>query len=168
MLLVASLVSGAGCSATAPAPPLAAKAGGDFVRVPYPPPPARPEQITDQPRPDTVWLDGEWRWQGTRWAWVYGRWVAPEPGARYAPWRTRRRPSGQLEHAPSHWVDAEGHPIPSPPEVKLADADEGDRVEDVGVMVDVGRNRAPDDTERERARGDGSCDLGCRLDDDED
>jgi hypothetical protein len=50
--------------------------------------------------------------------------------------------------------------------VKLADANEGDRVEDVGIMVDVGRNREPGelrDGTGPEVRKASDCDLDCRL-----
>lgn len=160
LVLGAALV---GCGGGLPAPETAAQPSDGYVPVPYPPPPARPEHIPERPAPEALWIDGEWRWIGGRWSWIYGRWVRPRAGARYALWSAQRRDDGQLEYAEGRWLSEDGRPLPPATRYDAAEAEGGDRVEDVGVMVDVGPNRKAGD-EVNDARGDGDrCDMGCRL-----
>ncbi|HVJ94841.1 MAG TPA: hypothetical protein VM580_33890, partial [Labilithrix sp.] len=83
-------------------------------QVPYPPPPARVETVPPMPRPDALWVDGEWLWQARRWAWKQGRWVVPAPGARFAPWTTVRDAAGTLYFASGRWRDPWGQELPEP------------------------------------------------------
>jgi len=88
----------AGCTAELPRPPLAADVRDrSWVEVRYPPPPARPEVIPEQPDEGALWIDGEWRWRGVRWAWIRGRWVhPPSPTATFSGWYVDRRRDGTL------------------------------------------------------------------------
>jgi hypothetical protein len=79
-----------GCGPSVPTPARSAHRDSDFTEVPYPPPAIRGDKIPPAPSPASVWLDGEWRWQGRRWLWIAGGWVTPPPGARFARWDTRR------------------------------------------------------------------------------
>jgi hypothetical protein len=54
------------------------------------PPPERVEVITVRPGPGYVRAQGYWRWERDAYAWVPGRWVAPERG--YNRW------------VPGHWA----------------------------------------------------------------
>lgn len=59
---------------------LTAVAGADvFVR--FGPPPPRREVVVVRPSPRHVWVPGYYRYQGNRYAWTSGRWMAP-PRAR--------------------------------------------------------------------------------------
>ena len=49
------------------------------------PPPPRVEYMGPPPMVGAVWIQGYWRWAGSRHDWVPGRWEAPRPGYRYVP-----------------------------------------------------------------------------------
>lgn len=102
-------------SARMPAPPYVQHPTLALEPIPYPPPPARVEYVPPRPRPNAVWLDGEWAWQARRWAWKPGRWVVPPPNARFAPWVTVRNEAGALFFAEGAWRDAYGKVVPPPP-----------------------------------------------------
>lgn len=163
---ISSLLLVCGCSSAVPQPAGVEQPAGAYVPVPYPPPPARPEEVPEAPATDALWIDGEWRWRGGRWAWVYGRWVEPREGARYARWATRRQEDGQLMYAAGRWLGADDEPLPPAPRYEVADAEGGDRVEDVGIMVDVGPNRKPTRRGDDDVATPEPCRLGCRFDDD--
>ena len=115
-LLLLWVVAAVGCgSSQLPHPPYVSQTTEALVEVPYPPPPARAEFVPSAPRKDATWLDGEWIWRGRRWSWVRGRWVAPPPRARYAPWTTVRNSEGALFFAPGGWRDESGKPMEPPP-----------------------------------------------------
>ncbi len=65
-----------------------AGAYAQYVRVA--PPPAVVERPPAAPRPGYVWVPGYQRWDGRRYVWTGGRWVAPP--RRTAVW------------VPGHWV----------------------------------------------------------------
>lgn len=90
-----------------------------LVQVPYPPPPARVEYVPDQPSGDAVWIDGEWVWQGRRYAWKPGRWVKPPSNASFAPWATVRDPMGSLYVAEGSWRDSKGNEVAAPAPLKV-------------------------------------------------
>ena len=54
------------------------------VLVESPPPPAKIEEIPEDPERGCVWVDGQWEWQGRRWEWVPGAWMVPQPDCNYA------------------------------------------------------------------------------------
>ena len=65
-----------------------------IVRVrPVPPPVVvvRPAA----PRPEYIWIDGEWRWnrRAHAYVWIEGRWIRPHRGRVWVP---------------GHWVDVDG------------------------------------------------------------
>lgn len=112
--IVAAMVFACGPSRL-PAPPFVAQPTSALVEVPYPPPPARPEFVPDDPGvPGAVWIDGEWTWQGQRWSWKRGRWVVPPKGASYAPWTTVRNDDGVLYVAQGAFRDGRGAEIDEP------------------------------------------------------
>ena len=51
------------------APAYRVQATTALLPVDYPPPPARVELVPNAPSGEAVWIDGEWQWQGQRWAW---------------------------------------------------------------------------------------------------
>jgi hypothetical protein len=112
-LVLASFASFA-CGSSLPRPSPFAHARRAFYEVPFPPPPGRVEVVPAQPHDAAVWVDGEWLWEGRRWVWQDGGWVAPPPGARFAPWETRRVLDGRLFFAPGEWVDGTGRELPPP------------------------------------------------------
>ena len=44
-----------------------------------PPRPAMAEAVTPPPSPSAVWIPGYWAYDGSRYAWVAGRWEIPPP-----------------------------------------------------------------------------------------
>jgi hypothetical protein len=56
-----------------------------------------------QPYEDSVWVDGYWSWNGSRFVWVPGAWSEPRPGYYYAPANTVRRRNGELLYYEGHW-----------------------------------------------------------------
>jgi hypothetical protein len=72
-----------------------------FVRIGPPPPPVR-EVVPPPPHPGWIWQGGYHRWDGARYVWVPGAYVAPpRPGVRWIPGHWRNTPRGYI------WV--EGH-----------------------------------------------------------
>ena len=91
-----------------------------YIDVPYPPPAARAEIIPSKPRAGTVWVDGEWSWEGKQWTWQSGAWVMPPARAYFAPWISFRRSDGNLVFAPGTWYRDDGQPLAKPTPVALA------------------------------------------------
>ncbi|NUP05226.1 MAG: BcpO-related WXXGXW repeat protein [Polyangiaceae bacterium] len=98
----------AGCSAGLPAPPTGPVQKRDMIEVPYPPPPARVEDVPAPKRVGDVWIDGQWDWDGRRWRWQAGAWVSPPPNAYFTPWTTERRDNGRLYFARAAWHHRDG------------------------------------------------------------
>lgn len=72
-----------------------------YVRIGPPPPPVR-EVVPARPHPGWVWQSGYHRWDGARYVWVPGSYVAPpRPRAAWVPGHWRNTPRGYV------WV--EGH-----------------------------------------------------------
>lgn len=108
------------CGGTrAPTPAYVRQPTSALVEVPYPPPPARVEFVPERPQADAVWLDGEWVWQGRRYAWKPGRWVLAPPNASFAPWTSVRNARGTLYLAEGTWRDAKGAEVPAPKILKV-------------------------------------------------
>jgi hypothetical protein len=82
--------------------------------VPYPPPAAHVEAVPSKPSKTALWVDGQWSWDGERWAWSPGGWVEPPPDARLARWQLRLQPDGQLKFAAASWRDASGRELRPP------------------------------------------------------
>jgi len=122
-----------------------------LVEVPYPPPPARVEQVPSPPHGDAVWIDGEWLWQGRRWAWRKGRWVLPpsnasQPaqGVAFSPWTLVRRDDGVLFAAAGAWRNDKGEAIADPPVLLEAEVGRGSVVSSEGESERAGLARARD------------------------
>jgi hypothetical protein len=113
-LLAIAAVGLCACQSALPRPPRAAQPESAFVEVPYPPPAARVETVPHRPARASVWIDGQWSWDGARWDWAPGGWVLPPPGARFARWALRMLPDGRLRFAPPSWWDAAGRPLAPP------------------------------------------------------
>ncbi len=162
-LCAAVLLSACGSSNAVP-PAVAALAARDWVSVPFPPPPSRPEMVPPAPEAGAVWIDGEWRWRTGRWYWIYGRWVhPPDDAAGFARFAVQRGEDGTLYYASGVWVSTEGERLGEQPALELAAAAEGDVIEDVGIVEDVGPNRRPG--ARDRAPAIAPCDMRCRFTD---
>lgn len=94
--LTALLVSA--CTPALPVPEAGDQAGEVPLTVPYPPPAARVEVLSDPPPEMTapVWVDGQWLFRGARWIWEPGRWVASDAARLYARSKVVRRSDGTL------------------------------------------------------------------------
>ena len=104
-----------GCGSSLPAPPTAKHQLSAFIEVPYPPPAALAETIPEPPaEPGAVWVDGEWRYHGSRYVWRRGGWVVPPPSGRFAPWRVWYRRDGRLMMARGTWYDAQNRVLRRP------------------------------------------------------
>ena len=77
--------------------------------MPYPPPPGRVETIPHVTHERAVWIDGQWDWDGTEWAWSEGSWTTPVSGAYFTPWTVIRRPDGRLFFEAAAWRAPDGH-----------------------------------------------------------
>jgi hypothetical protein len=97
-LLVAALL---GCGGRQVDAPRGAHPANDAVAVPYPPPPAKLEEVPPRPHASCVWTDGYWDFTD-RWEWQDGEWVLPPANCRLAPVELRRQ-GGQLWHARPRW-----------------------------------------------------------------
>lgn len=89
----ALLVSLAGCPP--PLPPDAV-----FVRIAPPPPPV--EVVEVAPGPGFLWIHGHYRWSGSAYVWVAGRWEA-------RPHRRAVWVEGRWVHHRRGWYWREGH-----------------------------------------------------------
>ena len=90
-----------GCGSRHPEAPRGAHPPSDAVVVPYPPPPAKVEEVPAQPGANCVWTDGYWEFTD-RWEWQDGAWVVAPAHCRLAPVELRRQ-QGQLWHARPRW-----------------------------------------------------------------
>jgi hypothetical protein len=89
------------CSSATAEAPRGAHPASDAVKVPYPPPPAKVEELPPRPGRQCVWVDGYWEFTD-RWEWQAGEWVVAPPRCRLAPVELRRT-GGQLWHARPRW-----------------------------------------------------------------
>jgi hypothetical protein len=122
----------------------------DYIPVPYTPRPPPVEIVPARPAARAadgaglVWADGSWDWNGERFRWVPGAWVAPPAGAKRARWvLVRRNVDGQLFFAPSSWRDASDRPMEAPTPLARAStrpggpAGAGDLTAPGGVRTDL-------------------------------
>ena len=144
-----------------PAPPLTGQPTSALVEVPYPPPPARVEQIPARPRQaDAVWIDGEWSWRTRRWTWKAGRWVMPPRQARFSPWTTVRNRMGTLFFAGGTWRDPAGVEISEPePLASSGPRDIEEHAPDASLEGGSPEDAATDDAATDDAAPDGSADA---------
>lgn len=131
-----------GCGAGALPRPLRAQVRAeDYVPVPFAPRPPPVEIVP--PRPPgpqaLVWADGGWEWDGERFRWLPGAWVAPPADAKRVLWVLVRRPDdGQLFFAPSSWRDASGKAIDPPVPIARAQTRPGGPAEAIpGARTDL-------------------------------
>lgn len=89
------------CSSRRAEAPQSPHAPNDAVVVPYPPPPAKVEELSPQPNRSCLWIDGYWDFTD-RWEWQPGEWIVPQPHCRLAPVELRRQ-GGELWHARPRW-----------------------------------------------------------------
>jgi hypothetical protein len=96
----------AACTRALPVPPMGDHAGDELVQPTVPVPPGKVQIVGDPPATmkKPYWIDGEWEWNGRRWAWKEGRWEEPPPGmCCWAPATTWRRTDGTLAHLRGGW-----------------------------------------------------------------
>jgi hypothetical protein len=135
------------CAGSIPEPPYSPQPEESFEEIQSPPPPARVEVVPARPKnPNAVWLDGEWDWTGTRWAWQFGRWVALPPGATYAKWETKRRADGVLIFAPGAFRDPKGRELEPPAAIAIAHARDEEVIDVEGRTERTGPNVTPERT----------------------
>lgn len=115
---------GAGCGSALPVPETATQPATAFVEVPYPPPAALVEVVSERPTSTaeaTVWVDGNWAWRGSQYVWQRGGWLVPPKGGRYATWQVYLAADGRLLFATGTWYDAATQrPLPAPEWVAAA------------------------------------------------
>lgn len=148
--LTIATLAGFACSSSVKTPHYTRQPTSALVEVPYPPPPARVEQIPQQPNDAAVWIDGEWVWQTRRWAWRKGRWVVPPAGASFAPWTTVRDATGTLYVATGMWRNANGEDVAEPPAISPSKPQGMAVVTNEGDQVDIGRPASPSSWTSER------------------
>ena len=120
--LLALAVSFSACGGprlvTAPGGPQPASAPA--IRVDYPPPPAKLEEIPlshDGHNP-CVWRDGYWDWTGRRWEWQTGRAVIPAAGCLFAEAKLAWSTDSLSFYRPAWYPDpAHGPPVKTCTEV---------------------------------------------------
>lgn len=130
------LASLGACGPSLPGPPTVAAPDAAFEEVPFPPPPARPEEIPSAPSTTTVWVDGHWRWARGQWFWERGGWYEVPEGVRYAPTALRWRPDGTPEVAAGHWR-RDGRQVDPPPRAATAKPRGGAVVDETGTPVET-------------------------------
>jgi hypothetical protein len=127
------------CAGRFPRPPYSAQPTSALTALKEPPPPARVESVPPRPKPDAVWIDGEWTWRRGRWAWMPGRWVEPAPGQTYSLWVVVRGSDGRLWQAPGTWRDAQGNPVDGPVPLAYANVESQPVVNASGETEVTGR-----------------------------
>jgi hypothetical protein len=116
-----SLASIAACAAprlvTAPSGPQ--PAGAQPLRVDYPPPPAKIEEIalSHRSKNPCLWRDGYWDWTGRRWEWQAGRAVLAAPGCYFAQAKLHWTTNFLSFYRPAWYPD----PARSPPALACAE-----------------------------------------------
>ncbi len=150
MMVVALVACG---SARLPRPTYAQQPTEALQQADYPPPPARSEVVPTSPRNDSVWIDGEWLWQGDRYAWKTGRWVVPPASAGFAPWTSVRGTMGTFYIAEGKWRDGNGVEVVDPPALSIAKVRAGSVVNSEGEEVERTPNIRPDTAESLARKG---------------
>ncbi|MFZ5893557.1 MAG: hypothetical protein ACOY0T_21020 [Myxococcota bacterium] len=100
------------CGGSLPEPAKAQHPSEAFDEVPYPPPAALAETLPPRPnRSGLVWLEGDWVFRGSTYAWVRGGWTVAPPNARYAVSKVVYASDGRILFAPASWYDAQGQKL---------------------------------------------------------
>lgn len=133
---------------TVPAPIAVQVRAEDYVPVPFSPrsPPVEVVPLRPSTPSGLVWADGGWEWDGERFRWGPGSWVAPPAGAVRARWViVRRTVDGQLFFAPSGWRDASGKAIDAPKPLARARTRPGGSAGASDVLTPAGARTDLDD-----------------------
>ena len=100
------------CGPSLPGPAKVEHPPSAFSIVPYPPPAALAEVVSERPdRSRAVWLDGDWVFRGRRYAWRRGGWYEPRDEVAYAPSRVVFESDGRVLFAPGGWYDSRRAPL---------------------------------------------------------
>jgi len=100
--LLSALVLGMAMPGAASAPAFAVDMGvAVVIWAPYAPPSPRSERRPKKPKWNFIWVSGRWDWQGGKYVWVNGAWMAPPQGM-------HRWKPGKWEHQSNYWVWVEG------------------------------------------------------------
>ncbi|MGC4093819.1 MAG: hypothetical protein QM756_39135 [Polyangiaceae bacterium] len=100
------------CAGSLPTPSPIEHPESSFVEVPYPPPAALAETVPTRPNAGgLVWLEGDWAFRGTSYAWVRGGWVVAPQKARYASSKVIYARDGRVLFAPASWYDEQGQKL---------------------------------------------------------
>ena len=101
-----------GCIHSMPEPPKTQHPNEAYDEVPYPPPAALAETVPPRPaQRELVWLEGDWVFRGSTYAWVRGGWTVAPLNARYAVSRVMYSKDGRILFAPGSWYDAQGQKL---------------------------------------------------------
>ena len=93
-----------GCRARVPGPELEPRVDVALGScVPYPPPVTRLDDVAARPDSVSVWVPGEWRWNGRGYVWQPGAWAVPPADAVFARATSMRLSNGALVHFRGHW-----------------------------------------------------------------
>ncbi|MEI9950427.1 MAG: YXWGXW repeat-containing protein [Pseudomonadota bacterium] len=84
------------------------------IKVDYPPPPAKIEEIAIARRSggSCVWRDGYWDWTGGRWEWQDGRAVVPAKGCLFAETKLLWTADSLSFYRPAWYPDPTSRPAP--------------------------------------------------------
>ncbi len=84
------------------------------IKVDFPPPPAKIEEIPLSQRSGNrcVWRDGFWDWTGRRWEWQSGRAVLSPPGCRFADAKLEWTTDSLSFYRPAWYPDPAQKPAP--------------------------------------------------------
>jgi hypothetical protein len=132
------LVCGFACGRDFPRPSYVGQPTEALEVVPQPPPPARVEVVPPKPASGSVWIDGEWTWQGRTYSWRRGRWVKPPPGARFSPWTEVRGEDGAIYYAGGVWRNEQHQQVADPPALATAKSTVGPIVDPTGHDEETG------------------------------
>lgn len=103
---------GVACSGSLPEPPKTQHPNEAYDEVPYPPPAALAETVPPRPKQSgVVWLEGDWVFRGSTYAWVRGGWTLAPEKARYAVSNVVYTRDGRILFAPAAWYDAGGQKL---------------------------------------------------------
>ena len=100
------------CGGSLPEPERIQHPSESYEEVPYPPPAALAETVPPRPNADgLVWLEGDWAFRGSTYAWVRGGWVVAPKNARYAISKVLYTTDGRILFARGSWYDAQGQKL---------------------------------------------------------
>lgn len=95
VILAAGLVAGFLLPATTQA------AKRVYVRIAPPKPKAIRVVKVNRPHKNSIWVAGQWSWNGKKYVWIEGKWILPRKGYVYIP--------GHWKHSRHGWYFLEGY-----------------------------------------------------------